>query len=91
MGSELQSPEIKGKDGEEMWTHVFRSKDVCNTVLGKTPSALAEATAKEAKPELPPDDSVDEDDESDKTDKAEGPDKEDGPDKAEKAEGPDAE
>ncbi|MNL67219.1 hypothetical protein D3C87_1917840 [compost metagenome] len=88
MGSELQSPEIKGKAGDEMWTHHFRAKDVCNTVLAKTPSALAEATAKAAKPELPPDDSADEDDESDQPDKADSAEK---TEKAEKAEGPDAE
>jgi hypothetical protein len=80
MGSELQSPEIKGKADEEMWKHVFRAKEVCNTVLAKTPSALESSTVKAGKPELPPDDSADSDDDSDKSDKSDSPDKADGPD-----------
>ncbi len=51
MGSELQSPEIAGKANEEMWKHLFRVKSTCNSVLAKTPSALENKTAIEAKPE----------------------------------------
>lgn len=84
MGSELQSPEIKGKADEEMWTHVFRAKDVCNTVLAKTPSSIQDTALTKTKPELPPDDS----------DESEDSDTDGGPDQAEKPkqeEGPDSE
>lgn len=73
MGSELQSSELKGKADEEMWKHFFRAKGTCNSILDKTPSALAKATVKDAKPELPPDDSADSDGDGEKTD---GPDAE---------------
>ena len=73
MGSELQSPEIKGKADEEMWKHFFRMKGSCNSVLAKTPSAIEKATLKSGKGELPPDDSADSDDDNDKSD---GPDSE---------------
>lgn len=73
MGSELQSPEIKGKANEEMWKHVFKTKEACNSVLAKTPSTLENKTVKGAKPELPPDDSADSDNDGDQTD---GPDTE---------------
>ena len=73
MGSELQTPVIKSKNDDEMWKHFFRVKGSCNTALAKTPSALAAATLKEGKPELPPDDSAESDDESDQGD---GPDTE---------------
>ena len=58
MGSELEKPEleIKGKPNEEMWTHYFRAKASCNSVLAKTPSAKEELTKKIGKPELPPED-----------------------------------
>lgn len=65
MGSELQSPEIKGKADEEMWKHFFRVKTSCNTVLAKTPSSVADATLKNSKAELPPDDSTDSDNNAD--------------------------
>lgn len=58
MGSELQSPEIKGKIDGEMWKHLFRDKGVCNTILAKTPSAIEEAKTS-SKPELPPEESDD--------------------------------
>ncbi|WP_413586755.1 hypothetical protein [Bdellovibrio sp. HCB274] len=58
MGSELQTPEIKGKADEEMWKHFFRAKPACNTVLAKTPSSIKEETLKEPKTELPPEESV---------------------------------
>lgn len=60
MGSELQTPELIGKNDDEMWKHFFRSKDACNAVLAKTPSALDEKTLKSEKPVLPEDDSDDE-------------------------------
>lgn len=63
MGSELQSPEIKGKIDGEMWKHLFRDKGVCNTTLAKTPSAIEEATTS-SKQELPPEESDDSDVES---------------------------
>lgn len=69
MGSELQKPEIKGKNDDEMWKHFFRAKPPCNVALGKTPSVLNEKQLT-TKPELPPDDS---DDEPEQT---EGPDSE---------------
>ncbi|HEX7673168.1 MAG TPA: hypothetical protein VF412_03305 [Bdellovibrio sp.] len=72
MGSELQTPEIKGKDGEEMWKHFFRAKGSCNTMLAKTPSAIETAKLKNGKNELPPDDSADSDDDE----KDSGPDSE---------------
>jgi hypothetical protein len=74
MGSELQTPEIKGKDNEEMWKHFFRAKPTCNSVLAKTPSSVAPA-AKGPKVELPPDDSPDDpaDSESDDERKPESP------------------
>ncbi|QDK38462.1 hypothetical protein [Bdellovibrio sp. NC01] len=62
IGSELQNPEIKGKPGDEMWKHIFRTKPACNAVLAKTPSSVQEATLKGGKPELPPDDSADSED-----------------------------
>lgn len=58
MGSELQSPEIKGKIDGEMWKHLFRDKGVCNTILAKTPSAIEEAKIS-SQPELPPEESDD--------------------------------
>lgn len=75
MGSELQKPEleVKGKPNAEMWTHFFRVKGSCNAVLAKTPSALENTAVKDAKPELPPDDSADSEGEADKAD---GPDNE---------------
>ncbi|HWU44331.1 MAG TPA: hypothetical protein VN132_12860 [Bdellovibrio sp.] len=72
-GSELQSPEIKGKSNEEMWKHFFNGKGSCNTVLAKTPSTLSNAALKNGKKELPPDDSTDSDDDTERTD---GPDSE---------------
>lgn len=72
MGSELIDPEIKGKAGDEMWKHFFRSKPACNGALAKTPSSLQEAQ-KNSKPELPEDDSADSDDEAAPS---EGPDSE---------------
>lgn len=75
MGSELQTPEIKGKPGEEMWKHFFRVKTSCNTVLAKTPSALAQETLKKSKPEVPSDDSADSDDDADQG-QGDGPDSE---------------
>lgn len=64
MGSELQDPPIKGKPGEEMWKHFYRSKPACNAALAKTPSALDQSLQNEKK-ELPEDDSADtEDDEN---------------------------
>lgn len=55
MGSEIQSPEIKGKDNEEMWKHLFRVKTSCNSVLAQTPSSIDEKALKDVKvPELPP-------------------------------------
>lgn len=62
VGSELQNPEIKGKPGEEMWKHIFRTKPACNVVLAKTPSSIQEATLKKGKPELPEDESADSED-----------------------------
>jgi hypothetical protein len=73
IGSELQSPEMKGKNNEEMWKHIFKTKPACNVVLAKTPSALDQKTVKEAKPELPPEDATDSDREEDQKD---GPDTE---------------
>ncbi len=88
MGSELQSPEVNVKADQEMWKHLFRSKDSCNTVLAKTPSSLDDAL-KDTKKELPPDDSEESDSDTDKdndneqdaekdkdTPKADGPDSE---------------
>lgn len=71
MGSELQSPEIKGKANEEMWKHFFRAKPSCNTVLAKTPSALENPTVKDAKAELPPEDSEEADGDSDQAESPE--------------------
>ncbi len=65
MGSELQSPELKGKTDGEMWKHFFKLKPSCNAALAKTPSAI-ESSGK-TKEELPPDDSDDNDDEDRKT------------------------
>ncbi len=73
MGSELQSPEIKGKANEEMWKHFFKVKGSCNAVLAKTPSSVEKTTLKNGKTELPPDDSADSDEDTDQTD---GPDSE---------------
>ncbi|WP_413294690.1 hypothetical protein ACLSU7_06210 [Bdellovibrio sp. HCB185ZH] len=64
MGSELQSPEIKGKPGEEMWKHFYRAKPSCNAMLAKTPSKL-DASLQNEKKELPPDDSADSEDDND--------------------------
>lgn len=72
MGSELQTPEIKGKNNEEMWKHFFRVKPSCNAALAKTPSALD--SAKEAKPELPPEDEDDDSGDEVKPVPADGPD-----------------
>ncbi|UYL09455.1 hypothetical protein B9G69_002570 [Bdellovibrio sp. SKB1291214] len=73
MGSELQDPPIKGKPGEEMWKHFFRSKPACNAALAKTPSSLDQSLQNEKK-ELPEDDSADTDDEPEKP--SDGPDTE---------------
>lgn len=62
MGSELQTPEIKGKSDAEMWKHFFRAKGSCNSILAKTPSAIENTALKNGKGELPPDDSADSDD-----------------------------
>ncbi|WP_413577747.1 hypothetical protein ACLVWU_04765 [Bdellovibrio sp. HCB290] len=64
MGSELQTPEIKGKADEEMWKHFFRAKPSCNSVLAKTPSSIKEETLKETKTELPPEESVESENDS---------------------------
>jgi len=64
MGSELQDPEIKKKDNEEMWKHFFKDKGSCNTILAKTPSSL-DKSQKNSKTELPPDDSADSESDSD--------------------------
>jgi hypothetical protein len=72
MGSEVQTFEIKGKDNAEMWKHFFSSKSSCNTVLAKTPSSVNSAV-KDAKQELPPDDSADSDDDDQTDDPQEGP------------------
>jgi len=71
IGSELQSPEMKGKNNEEMWKHIFKTKPACNVVLAKTPSALDQKTVKEAKPELPPEDAADSDRDEEQKDGAE--------------------
>ncbi|MGE5086135.1 MAG: hypothetical protein ACM3MG_07510 [Bacillota bacterium] len=71
LGSELQIPELKGKSQEEMWKHFFRAKPACNVVLAKTPSSI-EASKKDTKAELPPDDSAD----SGSDDQSDGPDSE---------------
>ena len=68
MGSELQSPEIKGKVDGEMWKHFFKVKASCNSILAKTPSAIENANEKAAPAELPPEDS----DDADQTDGPEG-------------------
>ncbi|WP_413560550.1 hypothetical protein [Bdellovibrio sp. HCB209] len=72
MGSELQTPEIKGKPGEEMWKHFFKNKPACNVVLAKTPSKLEPANLKD-KPELPEDDSVDSEEETEQGQQATEP------------------
>lgn len=54
MGSELQSPDLKGKADEEMWKHFFKVKPACNAVLASTPSSVQDPSAKQTKPELPP-------------------------------------
>jgi hypothetical protein len=66
MGSEIQTFQIKKKDNEEMWKHFFNSKSSCSAVLAKTPSSV-DSKLKDAKQELPPDDSAepDEDDQPD--------------------------
>ncbi|MFM6930434.1 MAG: hypothetical protein ACKOX6_18365 [Bdellovibrio sp.] len=71
MGSELQSPELKGKAQEEMWKHIFRNKPACNAVLAKTPSSV-ESGKKDTKAEIPPDDAAD----SGADDQTDGPDSE---------------
>lgn len=73
MGSELQSPEIKGKPGEEMWKHFYRAKPSCNSALAKTPSAITTTALKSSKGEVPPEDSADSDDDADQG-QGEGPD-----------------
>ena len=72
MGSELQTPEIKGKPGEEMWKHFFKNKPACNVVLAKTPSKLEPANLKD-KPELPEDDSVESEEETEQGQQATEP------------------
>jgi len=72
MGSETQTFEIKGKDDEEMWKHFFSSKSACDAVLAKTPSSL-DSKLKDAKQELPPDDSADSDDDDQSDGPQEGP------------------
>ncbi|UXR66198.1 hypothetical protein EZJ49_08035 [Bdellovibrio bacteriovorus] len=67
MGSELQSPEIKGKIDGEMWKHFFRVKASCNTVLAKTPSSVNEALTS-AKPELPAEEDIEDTDTNEQTD-----------------------
>lgn len=61
MGSELQSPELKGKNNDEMWKHFFKTKPACNAVLAKTPSSLEESL-KNTKPELPSEESIESED-----------------------------
>lgn len=61
LGSETQTFEIKGKGNEEMWKHFFSAKSSCNAVLAKTPSSV-DSSQKDAKQELPPEDSADADD-----------------------------
>ena len=68
MGSELQTPEIKGKVDGEMWKHFFGVKSSCNSILAKTPSSIENATEKATPSELPPEDSED----VDQTDSPEG-------------------
>lgn len=70
MGSELQSPEIKGKIDGEMWKHLFRDKGVCNTILAKTPSAIEEAKTS-SKQELPPEESDDSEAENESSENSE--------------------
>lgn len=72
MGSEVQTFEIKKKDNEEMWKHFFNSKSACNAVLAKTPSSV-DNKLKDAKQELPQDDSADSDDEDQPDEPQEGP------------------
>lgn len=67
MGSELQSPEIKGKIDGEMWKHFFRVKTSCNTVLAKTPSSVNEALTS-AKPDLPAEEDIEDTDTNEQTD-----------------------
>ncbi|AHI06430.1 hypothetical protein BDW_09650 [Bdellovibrio bacteriovorus W] len=69
MGSELQSPEIKGKIDGEMWKHLFRDKGVCNTILAKTPSAIEE-TKTSSKQELPPEENDDSETESESSERS---------------------
>ncbi|WP_374000322.1 hypothetical protein [Bdellovibrio bacteriovorus] len=66
MGSELQSPEIKGKIDGEMWKHFFRVKASCNTVLAKTPSSVNEALTS-AKPDLPEEEDIEDTDAPEQT------------------------
>lgn len=68
MGSELQTPEIKGKENEEMWKHLFRIKGSCNTALAQTPSAIDENFFKGAKAaEIPPEEDEEPDSESEQS------------------------
>ncbi|WP_373997841.1 hypothetical protein [Bdellovibrio bacteriovorus] len=73
MGSELQDPELKGKTDDEMWKHFFRSKEVCNYVLAKTPSSIVDENLKKNKAELPPDDEEEEETEQQSPSEEESP------------------
>jgi hypothetical protein len=64
MGSELQTSDLPGKPGEEMWVHYFKTKPACAVVLAKTPSSIKEETHSKVKAEIPP-----EDDSEEETDK----------------------
>lgn len=67
MGSELQTSDLPGKPGQEMWVHFFRTKPACGVVLAKTPSSYQEESNVKVKPEIPPEDESDEgDDEPEK-------------------------
>lgn len=71
MGSELQSPEIKGRANEEMWKHFFKVKASCNTILAQTPSSVGEAEQKAPKADIPAEEDTEE--EPVQTDGAEAP------------------
>lgn len=66
MGSELEEPEVKSKNNDEMWKHFFREKSSCNTALAKTPSSIDDSQ-KNNKTELPPDDPADSDQDAEET------------------------
>lgn len=72
LGSEPQTFEIKGKDDKEMWKHFFSAKSTCNAVLAKTPSSVDDKL-KNAKQELPEDDSADSEDDDQTDDQTESP------------------